>query len=583
MQSPRAAIDKRAAALLCFVLSRRDGHHIPSAAPPDAGSQQPKEERGRRQTICHPQIHSFARNLDNFGRTIGCEEREKRTSLLIPFQGPSRATSENHQRGLLARPPGSLQPNGRENESTMRTIICLAMLSFPLLGIASNAEREANEFFGVSNVRQWVANGKAADGEFVSYKDETVFIRLTTGKIVPIKRDLLSDEDWIYVAKQDPSILRFFLEVGTIQVAENKANGIPRMVKVMASNDGFVRFCGEKNNYDVPYAPELFENFIWGPKERSVEVKIHDTNITTEICRKKRASGYSYGSNDDSKKFSLTLNTDWENTHQIPYDDSDDVWSLSTQYPDEASRTKFPCLYFSESEVFKLESMKVKETIEKAKNNPRLKRLLDQMETLVKTEEAQKALERRQHEQKREEEKKRRERETMERIQKEEAARNTFSFSNIEKHFDKFENSSAFRTKRNTRITREGARLGFWLWVHNQEESKQRPVLLASFSYSAEDWLFVDKITLLSGQRRVVLSYSSADTSRDVQKSNGILEIGSIVVDPEQLRPFSSVETIECRFSGEKGVIDFEFSTDQIMALKEMLQFYLIKARPTEK
>ena len=105
------SLDTLAFPRVSLPLSRRGGHHIPSAAPLDARGEQPTEERVRHQSICTRKSTRSEETCEiSFEERLVARLRIARTSLLVFFMGiarpPLRTTREVFFRphGLLVEP-----------------------------------------------------------------------------------------------------------------------------------------------------------------------------------------------------------------------------------------------------------------------------------------------------------------------------------------------------------------------------------------------------------------------------------------------------------------------------------------------
>lgn len=81
-------------------------------------------------------------------------------------------------------------------------------------------------------MRTWTAmNGKQVEAAFVKYEFPNVSLQRKDGQIIRVNRELLSDDDWLYVAKYDDSILKFWYKIGEVQVHQatlgNGGNNLP--------------------------------------------------------------------------------------------------------------------------------------------------------------------------------------------------------------------------------------------------------------------------------------------------------------------------------------------------------------------
>ena len=68
-------------------------------------------------------------------------------------------------------------------------------------------------------MRTWTAmNGKQVEAAFVKYEFPNVSLQRKDGQIIKVNRDMLSDDDWLYVSQYDKSILTFWVKIGDVQV-----------------------------------------------------------------------------------------------------------------------------------------------------------------------------------------------------------------------------------------------------------------------------------------------------------------------------------------------------------------------------
>ena len=82
-------------------------------------------------------------------------------------------------------------------------------------------------------------NGSTMEAAFLKYEEPNVHMQKRDGTILQVKRDSLSDEDWVYVMQYDPSIFSLWIKLGDplpreeiyLKNGELKAKVTERVVK----------------------------------------------------------------------------------------------------------------------------------------------------------------------------------------------------------------------------------------------------------------------------------------------------------------------------------------------------------------
>ena len=94
-------------------------------------------------------------------------------------------------------------------------------------------------------------NGSTMEAAFLKYEEPNVHMQKRDGTILKVDRDNLSDEDWVYVMKYDPSIFSLWIKLGEPTAFEFeylKKGHLPRLYKedphartsVFVSSDGML-------------------------------------------------------------------------------------------------------------------------------------------------------------------------------------------------------------------------------------------------------------------------------------------------------------------------------------------------------
>ncbi|MEJ8598541.1 hypothetical protein JSO62_07535 [Riemerella anatipestifer] len=119
-------------------------------------------------------------------------------------------------------------------------------------------------------------------------------------------------------------------------------------------------------------------------------------------------------------------------------------------------------------------------------------------------------------------------------------------------------------------------------FIHHKREGDFYPYLsikngvlnarLVAF-YSKKDWIFFDKVILLSGGKTYTINFP--DTKREVG-SGYVYESGDIRISPEllnELKEIISNNDIEIRYSGER-VFDRKLKNQEVITLREVIELY---------
>ena len=146
------------------------------------------------------------------------------------------------------------------------------------------------------------------------------------------------------------------------------------------------------------------------------------------------------------------------------------------------------------------------------------------------------------------------------------------SLTNIKKIYDPMEGFTFYKNGRECSLDLgDGETVTLFMYLAQAEN-----ILRLKFKliYSARDWLFIDKLTLLSdsGHRAVVDLSSKRDGK--VVSGEGIIEWSDVILTPDDFLKFNAANTITCRLTGQFRR-DFALSTDQLMSIREILEMYI--------
>lgn len=405
--------------------------------------------------------------------------------------------------------------------------------------------------FALSSVcfgRQWTAtNGKTVEAEFVKYENEHVFLKLDSGKTVPVKREVLSDEDWLYVAQQDIRILWFFEKVGDFSAYVNKGptETIPTTLTLFVSNGGVFRLVGSGFQIEFPvvgaffrYPQGLHSSKYWEDCHETITQENSD-GIECQVAEWDICNGESLGRHTVDRFYILKLNRDWKNGSRIPTESS----RYETSHRD---TSKYPILFIQKEEARKLGALDIKtsELLKQFENHPKILSLLKLAEKKREAAKAEKDKE--------------------------------FNYSNIRSTYDKFYNFTRYETTRDDLVVSLGINKIdlFSFRLYFVKNSSNELNMYARFLYVGSDWRFIKKLTLFSKGKRLEIVYPHDDIYTNVEEDGTVKEVGTTEIDPETLKDFIHADKIECRVSSDKIFTDMKFNTNMTMAFKEVLGYY---------
>lgn len=168
-------------------------------------------------------------------------------------------------------------------------------------------------------MRTWTAmNGKTTEAAYVRYESDTqkVVMQKRDGSIIKVPRDSLSDADWVYVMKYDPSIFEIFVFLGETTCVISKPNGQKTLSKptrffasnsqklrivqegveiaeipIILSSSSFVLFATHK--VDIETVHKKYFDYQWGcPVRDTLYLHVVTPNMVPEQSGRGFARGY---------------------------------------------------------------------------------------------------------------------------------------------------------------------------------------------------------------------------------------------------------------------------------------------------
>ena len=148
----------------------------------------------------------------------------------------------------------------------------------------------------------------------------------------------------------------------------------------------------------------------------------------------------------------------------------------------------------------------------------------------------------------------------------------TISTQNIEATKDDFNNYATYRTTRDTSIDVLGSKVDVNVRILTPES---RPAfLMLSWNVLSDEWHFVDNIQFFGKETDFRLQKLDRDPYRRVWSYDTLSERCVASISSDELKELLKSQTIKCRVSGKHLVGDFVLTTQQRLAIEEMLLKY---------
>ncbi len=383
--------------------------------------------------------------------------------------------------------------------------------------------------------RVWTdLKGNTITASYLGVKDASVHLRAEDGRHFSVHREKLSDEDWLFLAMQDPSFLNIEVEVGTVTRAQR-----PRV-----SEQGYIRPGLKYDSLRFNLTRDLSIRIMLGNEHWTVP---YEADFFSGIC--KHLEPFT------SRKSHFSQGVLWETDKQYYREEKNRVL-LRINISSEGEATwwrgreseQVATILIDDRGLAELRSMpeKLKHALQQLNTHPRLQRVHALLEQHI------------------------------------EKDKSTFSLTNISRSHDRMEAATFYRNTRDcSHSFGDGATVTMFAYIAEAEGELR---LKFKMIYTASDWLFIDKAILVSdGGHRNIIDLSAKRESKVVSGA-GIVEWSDVVLDHTSILPFASASRITCRLDGQFRK-DFVLSTDQLMALREMLAMFLKLrdgASPTE-
>jgi hypothetical protein len=408
----------------------------------------------------------------------------------------------------------------------MRTLFAITLLFTLAAARASSAEDQ----------REWTAmNGHSITAAYVRTTGDVIELRSDKNAPLQVHRNMLSDRDWLYLAMKDREFLNIVLDVGTVSRAQRPKVSESGYITPSIKYDKLRFRLDRKNNLLID-----LNNESW---------RLPLTIGFWEICD--NLSPFASG-----KKI-FTSNYMWETDTQfygiggpvkenprvllrIRLTDSNDAkWMFGNEGKDVAT------ILIDGRGLEDLQRMpaltaKAQDALIK---HPRISRVQALLKDDIK-----------QHQE-------------------------TFSLNNVKQSHDQMESATFYTNIREHSIEladHETVTLSLYI-------GQQRDVINLKFKiiFTAMNWLFIDKVIFLSdkGHRAVVDVENDRDSK--VVDGGGILEWADVKINPNDMLKFADASSIKCRLEGQFRR-DFDLSTNQLMAMREILATYL-KIKETDQ